>query len=147
MQKELEQKILELEDKIEGFKKPLNIYSINSPAKNKIDRALKFLTVYAEVTNNRLVPLDIKILGYYIIKGLTDETLEMIIEDDPRYEVKKENKLFTINHLHGINKRLRDQGYLVKSKTNEQKFHLSQEMENLAKKINKDQCKGILISL
>lgn len=147
MQEELEKKIIELENKIEGFKKPLNIYSINSPAKNKIDRALKFLTVYAEVTNNKLVPLDIKILGYYIIKGLTDETLEMIIEDDPRYEVKKENKPFTINHLHGINKRLRDQGYLIKSKTNEQKFHLSQEMENLAKKINKDQCKGILISL
>jgi hypothetical protein len=147
MQEELEKKIVELENKLEGFKKPLNIFSINVPAKNKVDKALKFLTVYAEVTNSRLVPLDIKILAYYILKGLTDETLEMIIEDDPRYEVKKENKPFTINHLHGINKRLRDQGYLIKSKTNEQKFHLSQEMENLAKKINKDQCKGILISL
>ena len=147
MQEELQQQILKLEAEIKGFKKPLNIYPINFPAKNKIDRTVKFLTVYAEVTNNKLVPLDIKILGYYIIKGLTDETLEMIIEDDPRYEIKKENKPFTINHLHGINKRLRDQGYLVKSSTNEQKFHLSQEMENLAKKINKDQCKGILISL
>jgi hypothetical protein len=149
MQEELEKKILELENKIEGFKKPLNIFSINSPAKNKVDRVLKFISVYSEVTNKKLVPLDIKILGYYMMKGLSDETLQMILDDDPRYdaEKKQEKKPFTANHLHGINSRLRVQGYLVKSPTNDRKFFLSQEMQNLAKKINKDQCKGIIISL
>ena len=36
MQEELKKKILELENKIESFKKPFNIYSINFPAKNML---------------------------------------------------------------------------------------------------------------
>ena len=139
---------IELKEKIEGYKKPLNIFSINFPAKNKIDRVLKFLIVYSEMSNNKLLPLDIKVLAYYVIKGLTDETLQMILDDDPRYESNKEDKKpFTANHLYGVNKRLRDQGYLQKSPTNERKFFLSVKMVDLAKKINKDQCRGIIISL
>ena len=140
---------IELKKKIEGYQKPLNVFYINKPAKNKIDRVLKFISVYSEVNNNKLVPLDIKVLAYYMIKGLTDETLQMVLDDDPRYESDKKDskKPFTANHLHGINKRLKDQGYLQKSLTNERKFFLSQEMENLAKKINLDQCKNIIISL
>ncbi len=146
---QLEKEILELKKKLEGYKKPLNAFYVVSPAKNKIDKVNKFLAVYSEVTNNRLLPIDKKVLAYYIVKGLSDETLEMVLEDDPTYnpESTKERKPFTRNHLHGINKRLRDKGFLQGSLTNERKFFLSAEMEVLQKKINVDQCKGIIISL
>ena len=140
---------LELKNTIKGFRQPLNLFSISMPAKNKIDRVLKYISVYAEITNNKLVPLDVKILSYYIIKGVSEDTLEMILEDDPRYEVEKktDKKPFTVNHLHQINYRLRAKGYLEESPTNEKKFNLSKNMQKLANKLNVDQCKGILISL
>ncbi len=146
---ELEKEILELKKKLESYKKPLNTFYIVSPAKNKIDKVNKFLAVYSEVTDNKLLPIDKKVLAYYIVKGLTDETLEMILEDDPTYNPNstKEKKPFTRNHLHGINKRLKDKGYLQGSLTNERKFFLGAEMEVLQKKINVDQCKGIIVSL
>lgn len=143
---QLEKEVLRLKAEL---KKPLNTFYIVSPAKNKIDKVNKFLAVYSEVTDNKLLPIDKKVLAYYIVKGLTDETLEMVLEDDPTYNPNstKEKKPFTRNHLHGINKRLKDKGYLKGSLTNERKFSLSAEMESLQKKINVDQCKGIIIQL
>jgi len=146
---QLEKENAKLKEKLDAYKKPLNAFYVVSPAKNKIDKVNKFLAVYSEVTNNKLLPIDKKVLAYYIVKGLTDETLEMVLEDDPTFnpDSVKEKKPFTRNHLHGINKRLKDKGFLQGSLTNERKFFLSEEMTLLQKKINVDQCKGIIISL
>lgn len=147
---ELEKENLALKKKLEDFKKPLNAFYIVAPSKNKIDKINKFLSVYSEVTaEKKLLPIDRKVLAYYIIKGISDETLELILEDNPTYNpnAKKEKNQFNKNHLHGINKRLRDQGYLIKNPLNHQKFFLSETMELLQKKINVDQCKGIIINL
>jgi hypothetical protein len=91
---------------------------------NEIDMVDTILTVYSTIKfkgKDRLRDFEKNILIYYIRKGLTDETLEMISED---LDKKK-------NYLHGINKHLRDKGYLISSKTNLRKFDLNEDLKKL----------------
>jgi hypothetical protein len=84
----------------------------------------KLLTVYSVIKfsgKDRLRDFEKNVLIYYIRKGISDETLEMVSDD---LGMKK-------NYLHGINKHLREKGYLVASKTNLRKFDLNEELKQL----------------
>lgn len=84
----------------------------------------KILTIYSLIKYdkpNRLREFEKNVLIYYVRKGLNQETLDMIAED-----LRKEQ-----NYLHGINKHLRDKGYLISSKTNLRKFDLNEELKAL----------------
>lgn len=91
---------------------------------NEIDMVDTILTIYSTIKfkgKDRLRDFEKNILIYYIRKGLNDETLEMVSED---LNKKK-------NYLHGINKHLRDKGYLIASKTNLRKFDLNEDLKML----------------
>src|SRR6188474_3185951 len=107
---ELEDKIKELEAKLLKFKAPLNALNVKVVSKNKIERLDKFLTAYSELhksTENKLLPSHKPILLYYLAKGITDDVLQTILDDNPEREKVKKGKQLTRNHLHTINKKLR----------------------------------------
>lgn len=137
---DLEKKVKELEEQLLKLKAPLNSLNIKLEPKNLIDRLEKMLIIYAELQfpfEKRLLPAQRKILLYYLHKGLNDETLSTVCEDNPSYDK---------NYLHGINKKLRDKGYLIKDKNNYQKFHLNSDLEAIRKKVMIDDCKLMIIT-
>jgi len=141
-------KIKQLEAQLLKFKEPLNALNIKVSSKNTIERLDKFLTAYAELKmteENRLLPSHKPILLYYLAKGITDEVLQTILDDNPEREKVKKGKQLTRNHLHTINKKLRDRGYLIKDEKNYQKFKLSPDLEAIRKKVLEENCKLILL--
>lgn len=99
----------------------------------------KILQVYSILNydeDNRLVPHQTKVLLYYLKNGLSEETLQAICEDIG-YEK---------NYLHGVNKKLRDRGYLIKDKNNQHKFFLNEDLENIRKSFLHDKSKGYIIN-
>jgi len=146
---ELENKIKMLEAEILKYKSPLNALNIKITPKNKIDRLEKFITSYSELTfpvEKRLLPSHKPILLYYLHKGISDEVLEMILEDNPTTDKNGNEKPLTKNHLHTINKKLRDRGYLIRDEKNYQKFKLTPELETIRKKVMDEDCKLIIIT-
>lgn len=146
---ELEDKIKELEAKLLKFKAPLNALNVKVVSKNKIERLDKFLTAYSELhmtAENKLLPSHKPILLYYLAKGISDDVLQTILDDNPEREKVKKGKQLTRNHLHTINKKLRDRGYLVKDEKNYQKFKLSPDLESIRKKVLEEDCKLILLT-
>lgn len=147
--KELEDKIKELEAKLLKFKAPLNALNVKVVSKNKIERLDKFLTAYSELhmsPENKLLPSHKSILLYYLAKGISDDVLQTILDDNPDRGKVKKGKQLTRNHLHTINKKLRDRGYLVKDEKNYQKFKLSPDLESIRKKVLEEDCKLILLT-
>lgn len=147
--KELEDKIKELEAKLLKFKAPLNALNVKVVSKNKIERLDKFLTAYSELhmsPENKLLPSHKPILLYYLAKGISDDVLQTILDDNPEREKVKKGKQLTRNHLHTINKKLRDRGYLVKDEKNYQKFKLSPDLESIRKKVLEEDCRLILLT-
>lgn len=146
---ELEDKIKELEAKLLKFKAPLNALNFKVVSKNKIERLDKFLTAYSELNmsaENKLLPSHKPILLYYLAKGISDDVLQTILDDNPDREKVKKGKQLTRNHLHTINKKLRDRGYLVKDEKNYHKFKLSPDLEAIRKKVLEEECKLIILT-
>lgn len=146
---EKNQIIKQLEAQLLKYKEPLNALNIRVSSKNKIERLDKFLTAYSELkmtAENKLLPSHKPILLYYLAKGITDEVLQTILDDNPEREKVKKGKQLTRNHLHTINKKLRDRGYLIKDEKNYQKFKLSDDLEAIRKKVLDDDCKLIFLT-
>ena len=141
--------IKELEAKLLKFKEPLNALNIKVDSKNKIERLDKFLTAYSELRmteENKLLPSQKPILLYYLLKGISEDVIQLLIEDNPERAKVKKGKQLTRNHLHAINKKLRDRGYLVRDEKNYQKFKLSPDLETIRKKVLDEDCKLILMT-
>jgi len=144
-----EDKIKELEAKLLKFKEPLNALNLKVDSKNKIERLDKFLTAYSELRmteENKLLPSQKPILLYYLLKGISEDVIQLLIEDNPERAKVKKGKQLTRNHLHAINKKLRDRGYLVRDEKNYQKFKLSPDLETIRKKVLDEDCKLILMT-
>ncbi len=104
----------------------MNIPFVEVKAKNKVDFVNKVLAVYNISMGEeakKIQNYEKNVLVYYIIHGLTDETLDTICED---LDIKK-------GYLHTINSGLRKKGYLKSSTTNMKKFFLSKDLENIKK--------------
>ena len=102
----------------------LTIHRNYSKFKNEIELVDKVLSIYTIIKyegKEQLRNYEKNILIYYVRKGITEETLENVIQD----------KGITKNYLHKINKDLRDKGYLISSETNYRKFHLHPELESI----------------
>nr|DAI89485.1 MAG TPA: hypothetical protein [Caudoviricetes sp.] len=141
--------IKELEAKLLKFKEPLNALNLKVDSKNKIERLDKFLTAYSELRmteENKLLPSQKPILLYYLLKGISEDVIQLLIEDNPERAKVKKGKQLTRNHLHAINKKLRDRGYLVRDEKNYQKFKLSPDLETIRKKVLDEDCKLILMT-
>lgn len=106
-------------------------YVNKSRFKNEIDLVDKILTIYSVAKfseENKLRTFEKDILIYYVRKGITEDTINMVCED---LNKKK-------NYLHGINKHLKDKGYLISSKTNYRKFDLNDDLKQIRKAFLKD---------
>jgi len=117
-----------------------NIFFNRAKVKNDIDMLDKLLTVYSILNfeeRDKLVKHERQVLLYYVKNGLTKESVDNICED---YGYKA-------NYLYGVNKRLKDKGYLVKDENNQHKYHLNKELAYLRKKFIEDKSKMYIIEI
>lgn len=117
----------------------LNVFYNKTSFKNvpqKLDSLLSIYSILNFPPENKLVRNERKVLIYYLMKGLTQETLDTICED---LNYKK-------NYLHQVNKKLRDKGYLVRDERNTHKFYLIEDLKRFRKKFIEDNAKGYIIS-
>lgn len=98
----------------------------------------KLLTIYSILNfdeRDKLVKHERQVLLYYVKNGLTKESIENICEDND----------YKPNYLYGVNKRLKDKGYLIKDENNHHKYHLNKELSFLRKKFIEDKSKMYII--
>lgn len=116
--------------------KDKNIFFDKIKPKNQIDFIEAILKVYAVLNfdeKSNLPKAERTVLTYYIIHGLTEDTLKNILIDFPKYSNSE--------YLHQMNKKLRDKGYLIKDKNNFKKFTLNDDLHHIRKKFIDDKCK------
>jgi len=103
---------------------PVNIHLNTCEIKNEIDLVERIISIYSIIKftgSDRLREFEKNILVYYVRKGISDDTLDMVCAD---LNKKK-------NHLHGINKQLRDKGYLITCRNNMRKFELNEDLKSI----------------
>lgn len=116
----------------------LNVFYNEVKVKTIVDLLDKAISIYSILNyeqRDRLVKHEQKILLYYVKNGLTKKTLEDVCADTN----------YTKNHLHTVNKSLRDKGYLVRDENNQHKFYLNADLELLRKKFISDKATGFII--
>ena len=120
--------------------KDKNIFFDKIKPKNQIDFIESILKVYSALNfddKSNLPKAERTILAYYVLHGLTEETLKNVLIDFPKY-AKGE-------YLHQMNKNLRDKGYLIREVNNFKKFHLNEDLLHIRKKFIEDKCKSYYI--
>ena len=106
------------------MEKKLAIHRNISKYSNMIELIDNILSIYSIIKfkdSKRLRNYEKNVLIYYVINGISEETLDNVCKD----------KSIEKNYLHKINKDLRDKGYLVSSSTNYRKFSLNSELEDI----------------
>lgn len=104
--------------------------------KNEVDLVDKTLSIYSIIKkNDNLRKFERNILNYYIRKGITEETKEII-----KRELNK-----TSADLTQANYYLRKKGYIVKDTKNHNNNYLCKDLESIRKSIilNKKRIYGI----
>ena len=112
----------------------VKLYSIDIKFKDSIDLLQKVLTLYSagvhlNRNNENLRPRLIQILAFYVLKGYSSETKDLILDSIP--ELKKSN-------LNQINSDLLKLGYLEKGRYKNDERTLSKPLLELKQYLEKD---------
>lgn len=102
----------------------VKLYKIDQTFKNSQDLLSKFLTVYSVCSDlknpkNHLRPRLATILSYYVLKGYSIQTKNLILESEPK---------LSREHLNQINSELKKRGYLIEDKFNSRNRKVNKEL-------------------
>lgn len=117
----------------------MNIYKFDIKYENTYELISHFVSVYSKANNVKFEKIDeedkvdktkdgyirpalVKVLTYYVLKGYSDETKELILKGNPKMNLK---------NLNQINSELQNKGYLLKDKYKKGVRHLNKSLKNI----------------